>query len=164
MRRLLFILFCLYFHLLQGAETLTFNKLTDLSSFEPESVRTALSDYLNKEIHIRGFVYQNDRGQYVLSSKPDLASCCQKKQENIPHQIFLEGTEFSSSGGKTIAVQGFLTLNPVRDVEGRLIELYRLKEPKILTINNSTTWSLLALMVGIVFLVLISFGRRRSSH
>lgn len=159
---LLLSLFCFCATLLQGSETLAFNKLTDLSSFDLENIQTTLADYLNKEIHIRGFIYKNDQGQFVLSSKPDLASCCQKKQENIPHQIFLDGDEFQSTGGRTVSIQGFLTLNPVRDPEGKLIELYRLKDPRITTINNSTTWALLGLMV--VGLILIIFAFRKKGY
>src|ERR1700757_217059 len=124
MHHLLFILFCLYSTVLQGAEALTFNTLTDLSSYEPETVQVALADFLDKEVQVRGFIYKNDQGQYVLSSRPGLASCCQQKQENIPHQIFLDGNNFEGTGGRTVSVQGVFTLEPVRNHEGKLIQLF----------------------------------------
>lgn len=157
---------CLFFYIpfIQAVEPLNFKELTELNSYELQNVEIALENYLDKEVQIRGFIYENDAGQFVLSSKPDLESCCQKKEENIPHQIFLDGDGFKSTGGKTVSVQGFFTLQPVKDKEGNLIELYRLKEPKITHISNTTSWILLGVFALVLVLLGVTYRRSRRVH
>lgn len=138
-------------NVLNGIESLSFKELVELNTTDPEAIRSHLADYIDQEVQIRGFIYKNDEGRSVLSSKPTIASCCQKKEENLSHQIFLDGLTAESSG-RVVAVQGFFTLDPVRDRTGKLLELYKLKNPAI-TPND---YSFVIPLIGFSLIALIS--------
>lgn len=161
-KNLLFLL-VLTLSTLGASEVLNFDKLTNLTSQNPNEVKEILADYVDQEVVIRGFIFKNDDGKYVLSSRPGLASCCQRVEENIPHQIFLEGNDFLASGGKTVSVQGFLTIDPVWNHEGRVIELYRMKDPKISDFSNEMTWIILLIIICGAGLSIWLTRRRRTS-
>lgn len=136
---MLLILWCSFAH---AAENLHFNQLAELSAHDPEMIRNTLVDYIDQEVQIRGFIYENEDGRFILSSLPSIPTCCQKKQENLPHQIYLAGEGLSSSEGKAVAVQGVFSLAPVRDRQGNLVELYSMQNPKIIFNTNSMDWAL----------------------
>lgn len=63
-----------------------------------------VDSHLNEEIEIRGFVYEVGEGEYVLSSRPDLRSCCTGKRE----QIILENVQGEIEYGRAIPFTGRL--------------------------------------------------------
>lgn len=53
-------------------------------------------------IEIRGFLYVNSDGQMILSSEPDLKSCCQGSLKKRDSQIFIEGNVTPSLSAVTL--------------------------------------------------------------
>lgn len=157
-RSLLLFLLILCSASVHAIESLSFNQLSQLDNYDPEMVRNTLVDYIDQEVQIRGFIYQNGDGRFVLSSRPTIATCCQKKQENLPHQIYLVGDLLSSSNGRTVSVQGIFSLAPIRDREGNLTELYALKWPKITHIESNATWVFFGAALGAI--LLLAYWRR----
>ena len=93
---------------------LTFFLLADLSqlALAPE----AESD---KQVTLRGFPYQNEGGEWVLASEPNIPSCCLKKHSYIR----LEGAFPDLPTSRAIEVTGLLTFD-----KGWILKDVNLKE------------------------------------
>lgn len=59
-----------------------------------------------KEISIRGFLYQNQEGRWVLAKEPNLKTCCLSSQSNLERQLFLESSFSADKINSIITLKG----------------------------------------------------------
>lgn len=122
-------------------------------------VEKKIGSFHGQEVEIRGFLYQNNKGSWVLASEPNLRTCCVGSQANLHRQIFIKG-EFAKPPFTTraVAVQGRFHISPEINEKGELIQLFALNNPSIAS-NDMSPWLVAFLFVtggGILGLILRS--------
>jgi hypothetical protein len=76
-------------------------------SFDDLRTENTANPYLNQEVELRGFLYQNqDKKEWVLCSMPNLKSCCVHKANSFP--IYLMDFHPSEPIHNAVEVQGIL--------------------------------------------------------
>lgn len=104
---------------------------------------------LPQVISIRGFLYQNASGQWLLLNAPNLKSCCLAQQTV---QIHVEGESLPSPTPGT----ALLLTGELHQHQGT----YTLKKAHIVAENTQTTWLLLAGIGGCLLAIFFIRGRR----
>ena len=142
--KILVIPFLLLFALLQAEEPTK-------ATFE------SLSSYLTgQEIIIRGFLYKSPNHQWILTSEPNLKSCCVGAFHKATHQITLEGVFAEQDINRVISVRGIWKAHPS----------YTLLEAKFVASSHSYSIMLsllLSFITAVAFLTFISKRKRRTS-
>jgi hypothetical protein len=77
---------------------LTFQQLAELPA----------DDLNNREIEIRGFLYTKEEGGFILSSEPDLKTCCIEAPNKASSQITIIFREKPIPNNRAVTVQGVL--------------------------------------------------------
>lgn len=93
---------------LDGAEALSF---LQLQSKNPQ-------DYHDKEVVIRGFIFQTSEGRMILAGEPNVKSCCLGAPEKIRQQIVLDGDISEFKSNSIVMIEGRFVVTP----EGLRIE------------------------------------------
>lgn len=140
-----------------GYDVLTFQTLIDLEREYPdrEELTKKLKQWDKHEVEIRGFVYQDEEGNWILSCQPDVPSCCRSK-DNVCHQIVLEG-EVGSPKNQSIAdVRGQLYLSENQKQSNKLL---RIRDPHVKPVEGSSISMILA-FAGIALLAVYIVGNR----
>lgn len=164
MNKITLLIFFLCFSCLVGAsepKKLSFHQLAGLHDFISKDasimqLKRELSQFHQQNVMIRGFLYKNADGLFILSSEPHLKSCCVGSTEKISQQIFLpNGTEIINSDN-AVSVVGQFYVNPEWDENGKLIKLFQINEAQITNENPLpiTTIILSVLMCGLVLWLL----------
>lgn len=99
--------------------------------------------FLNKEISIKGFYYESDSGEALLSSQPNLKTCCLGKKG----PIVLLDKNYSVSNSKPITLKGSLFFE--KD------DVFHLKNSQIIISENTNNYSLI--IIFSLFLTLIVY-------
>lgn len=98
------------------------------------SFKDDLAVYHQREIKIRGFIYQADNGRVILAEAPDLKSCCVGAQHKVARQLVVTGIEGQATQStRALVLQGILLREPKEDATGNLVQLYRLDHAKIVS-------------------------------
>lgn len=155
---LLLFLFGISSSSLVATELLTFQQLTGLEELHD---RTSASRHLErelrrfhqKEVTIRGFLSQSTSKQWILSSQPQVQSCCFGRADKVAQQIFLPITFTTIATNQPVTIQGRFLVDPQWDSEGRIHQLYRLEEvillpPEPFSLSSFLAFSLI--LFGIV--------------
>jgi len=123
---------------------LTFHEFSKLNLEEAETLH-------NREITIRGFLYATQDGRWILSSEPNLKTCCVGSAHKAKDQIFLDSTfkDIPSSG--VVQVQGLLMVVPQWDDKQTLLRLYQLKNARTLEEKERNQGFLFG-VIGMAFL------------
>jgi hypothetical protein len=90
------------------------------------------SDFLNKEVQIRGFLYQSLDSKWILSSEPNLKSCCVGSSKKIAHQIAISGNIPQGILARSVTVIGAFSIHPLWNEEGELTQLYTITNAKVI--------------------------------
>lgn len=77
---------------------------------------------------LRGFLYSDGDGGWILSDEPNLKSCCVGSTSKVMRQVYLEGDFTDSNPGVVVAIKGDLQVAPKYSVGGDLLQYYTLKE------------------------------------
>ena len=88
-----------------------------------------------KEIVVRGFLFQTSTGSWILSEKPDVKSCCAGSPAKAIQQIFLDGSYNKSDINKAVTMQGNFLIDIQKDEQNKTTQYYRLSSAK--KISNS---------------------------
>lgn len=70
--------------------------------------------YENQSIEVRGFLYRNPEGNYILAEMPNLRSCCLKKQEKF---LFVEGDFSQDLPKQAVDVSGVLQKGVLKEAK-----------------------------------------------
>lgn len=94
-----------------------------------------LSETVQQEVIVRGFLYQNARGDWILAAEPNLKTCCVGSPEKMESQIFVAGDVSQQVGqpkaGRVYTLQGTFEIEHLKDSSGNLLKLYHLKNAKL---------------------------------
>lgn len=128
MHRIFFFIVALFVHFsLFSTEMYTFQQLPAESG---------------KEIEIRGFLYPNSEGKWILASEPNLRTCCVGNPDKAAQQIQIENLAITDSPSQAVLVRGVF-LN-----EGKY---YKMDKAEI--IPHETEW-LLYVATSIIIMIL----------
>ena len=111
-----------------------------------------LSEHQNKEVLIRGFYYVSSDKQGVISSKPNLKTCCVGSTKQWKNQIITDHIALTNNSSKAMTFKGELEYSPRYDQKGNKVGLYYLKNASILPEESQLplfTW-----IIGVFFIVL----------
>lgn len=147
--------------LLFGSIPLNFQTLIDLESLEksPDKLEEALTKWNNQTVEVRGFVYQNDDNEWILSCDPNVPSCC-RKSDSLCRKIFLTGASFQPDLSRLAVVEGVFTVEEVKSDEGKPAKLLHLENPEIKEEAHSSLALILALLGGAILIVYLFLRRR----
>lgn len=67
--------------------------------------------FLNQEVEVRGYLHQNEAGEWFLSADLGVKSCCVGKGERKRREIFLLNGFSGENLRKPVLVKGFLKLD-----------------------------------------------------
>jgi hypothetical protein len=137
--------------------TLTFQRLQEVADdFVSENSKE--ENFHQKEVYLRGFLFKSEKGQWILSSEPNLKTCCIGSSKKVLSQVLLEGHFQDSFVNEAVTLQGLLLIDPQRDRDGNLVQMYILKNAEITEKNPKTIpWTSLGfiaiglLVGGLVF-------------
>lgn len=115
------------------------------------NLQAELSDYHQREVSIRGFLYQGPEGQWIISSEPNLRTCCVRAAGKVAQQIILSGNFIGGTQQHAVTLQGRFIVEPEWNTDGSLKQLYRLEQAVILS-EPPFSWS----NIMIVLVVLCS--------
>ncbi|MGA8164071.1 MAG: hypothetical protein WB791_03480 [Waddliaceae bacterium] len=90
------------------------------------------SEHHNQWIHIRGFLYRRENGDWMIAKEPDLKTCCLGSRKKLFDQMPIYGDLRAGPHKHAVTVMGRLDALPTWDHEGKLVDLFHLKEAKIL--------------------------------
>lgn len=113
-----------------------------------------------KKVKIKGFLYINQKHEWILSAEPNLKTCCMGSKEKATQQIFLNGIFDEKWINQIIAIEGIFKFNPNGD-EGRhyfLSDVIVIKEDK-----SYVNFILAVLGILLIFVSVILFYRRGAS-
>jgi hypothetical protein len=107
-----------------------------------------LEDVHLKEVLLKGFLFKSPKGLWLLSSEPDLKSCCAGSPTKVFKQVFLEGSFQDALINQLVTMRGVFTVDPKRNLNGELIQVYLLKE-SLLTANEErkVPWTTLGMTI-----------------
>lgn len=128
-RRAAWLLFLFSVYPLEG-KSISFENLAHTETAQP---------YLEQEVGIRGFLYQDaEQGTWVLCSMPNLKSCCLHKKQSCP--IYLLNFTFSGPADHAVEIQGTLKMIGPR---------FYLDNPKFVKNSNHNIYPVLLTLCGI---------------
>lgn len=116
----------------------------DISHLESE-----LSAYHQKEVTIRGFLYQGEEGNWVIASEPSLRSCCVGAKGKMAQQIVLKDEVIGEKQQRAVTLQGRFYVDPIWNIDGSFKQLYRLDHAIILP-ELPYAWTNVVILLGIV--------------
>ena len=167
-KRLLYVVLYFNFCLLQAQTPidLSFKQLPQLTSTTPESIHSLqneLAVFHRQLVKIRGFLYCNPAGQWILAAEPNLKTCCQGASGKVFQQLFLSKPDFIDISMHAITLQGILVIDPIwieNDSSRQLQQIYRLNSPVI--INTSNSWVNYLILVSLLITLCLTMYLYRS--
>lgn len=128
---------------------LVYFPLTELSlEKDPVKFKEKAEKFDNTTIQVKGFLYRDEHETWVLSSEPNLKSCCVGKGEKGNKQILL-GADFSG-----IKTQFPLTLEGTFRLNDRQFHPMTMDNAYIVEEDGSSVYDALLIMIIIVSLVI----------
>jgi hypothetical protein len=73
-------------------------------------IPSSLSEYDNKKITIKGFLYKNSNENWILASEPNLKSCCVGSHLKLNSQIIVYGDLPINPTSRAISIEGKLQI------------------------------------------------------
>lgn len=118
-------------------QALSFQRLEGLPDYLPQEsavqhLERNLAEYHQKEVQIRGFLYQKENGCWVLAPEPNLKSCCVGSKENVAQQLIIEGEIADASPSRSISLRGHFSVAPQWESDGTMTQLYKLEKSIVL--------------------------------
>lgn len=105
-------------------------------------------------VQIRGFWYPLTSNQGVLTSFPNLKSCCIRAPTKIFQQLFVKGDVGTLSENKVVTLEGIFKIEPLYSKEKELIQYYVLEQAKEVPKSKSKSIFLFLIIPGIASLFL----------
>lgn len=137
-------------------QSLTFQHLEGLPNDSSQDaavvhLKRSLASFHQKTVLMRGFAYKTPEGQVILSSEPNLKSCCVASHDKIAQQVFLQGDFSLPEFHRAVAVRGTFIVEPKWDSSGTLTQLYRLENASLA--SDATPWPLNSILLAVIGIV-----------
>lgn len=129
-----------------GEEIVTFEMLSN------HSLNPSFYELEDKEISIKGFYYESNRGESYLASQPNLKSCCVGSIDKLDRQVLLE-KHFILPKSKAVTLRGVLKTSPTYNEQGDLLSIYSLKNPVIVQEGHNNLFYVMMFCLMIVVFV-----------
>lgn len=125
-------LFVLFFSLasLQGEEAIV--SFADLER--------GLNILDEKQVKIRGFLYQQPTGTLILASQPNLKSCCVGVKARMPQQVIVRGENPLDPSPYAITLGGVLKKELQYDQTGEPVPIYVLDQAWLVQEHSYFLW------------------------
>lgn len=118
------------------------------------TVPEKISFFNQKQVKIRGFLYQTQNKTWILASEPQLKTCCIGSSSKVFSQIFLpEDFIFPNASLETQIINGIFEIQPIWDKENKLIQFYHISHPQLQP--KSVNWLLLSIVTSIIIFTTI---------
>ncbi len=133
--------------------------VSDLPPYLPDSSHT-IWHYQNQSLHVRGFWYPQEIGGGILASAPHLKSCCVGVPEKTG-QVLVKGEISALSIDRAVTLTGIFKIDPLYNVEGKLIQLYVLESPQEV-VSAFSWWPFMTIalsLLGMLFLFKREFAK-----
>lgn len=115
--------------------------------------------YSSQRVEVRGFLYQNEAGAFILAHRPNLKSCCLGSQALMNQQLFVQGSIVPTS--QAITVRGIFLIDPHYDKGDRTTRLYILDQAEVVATNHSYRAIYFVFFALSAFLVVYFFYKKR---
>ena len=134
--------------------------------------RSLWKDSDGRQVFVRGFCYQTPEYEWILSTQPDLKTCCIGTPKGVRREIFLEfpsETLLNSlnvqGAGQVVQVMGTFHIKPEYNDRGELAKLYVLSHPRLVELprRNWTPWVATTLILLVVALGLHFYNKANSA-
>jgi hypothetical protein len=158
------LLFLLFEMASLDAENPVFLSFYELESFDAEPAQNRGN---HRRVNVRGFLYPTLDNQWILSSEPQLKSCCAGSIHKADQQIFIyfDPLESPPMSKQAITIEGVFVFNPIFHEMGNTLPKYRLEEARILPEKNHySLWILVLALFIIPVLGLCYFLMRKRSR
>jgi hypothetical protein len=129
--------------------TINFQQLSDVDNN---------TSFHQQEVEIKGFLYCNAKQQWILASEPNLKTCCVGSVQKISQQIFLDRAFSEVTTGQAVAMQGVLLVQPVKNNQNEVVQLYHLHNASLIV--KEPSWALLTIVLIVLILILLFFYHR----
>jgi hypothetical protein len=97
------------------------------SKSDIKDLQKHLSAINGKSMSIKGFLYQNAKGKWLLSPEPKLKTCCIGGKKKLLSQIYLDASFDSSLVNQVVTAEGVFSIEERHDEEGDMEQLLFLK-------------------------------------
>lgn len=114
-----------------------------------QEIQERLGRWENKIVSLRGFLYHSADGRWVLSSQPDLKTCCVGSSRNAFEQVTLNGDFHSPSPNIAVTVEGVFRILPSYDAEDRLVSMFYLDNSFVTPESSMATAISLTFLTGL---------------
>lgn len=122
----------------------------NLSDF-PDEPQAFLS-VIGQEVQIRGFWVPLSSSHGVLTSSPNMKSCCLMAPTKIYQQVLVKGN-VESSENKVVTLEGIFIIEPLYNQENKPIQYYVLEQAKEVQKGRSYLLFLMVPFIAAVFLL-----------
>ncbi len=132
-----------------AGQSLTLAELTNSIGSHPETLEEHWQLHIGREVSIRGFLYQTATGSWILSSRPNLKTCCIGNPLNVTTQVAVDGKDLVASPDRAISVRGTFYIEERHDNHGALTALFHLRKAQLADEEQSGSSSYLLWLTGI---------------
>lgn len=117
------------------------------------SLRSELQFIDGKNLIIKGFLYKNKSGAWLLSPEPSLKTCCVGGKKKIMSQLYLDKEFDDGLINQVVTLEGTFHIKQEENSEGELVKLFSLEHVRVHD-SGSTSFLPYLVVAGGMLLVL----------
>ncbi len=127
------------------------------------SLKQELESLHEGTITVRGFLYPDKEGGWILSDEPNLKSCCVGSASKVMRQVYLDGDIAYNNPGVVATVSGDLSIDPRYSSSGDLTQYYTLKNTTVVpdaAAGLDMGWGIVFAAVAAILALILYFRSR----
>lgn len=136
----------------ESIKTLTFGHLAN--ALDESAIHLLMQEYHGKEVVIRGFLYPSQDGNWVLSSEPNLKTCCVGSAVKAKSQILVETNVGELSKEKVVSLHGIFFVDSRVDDEGNTLQYLHLKNASLIDTPQGSFTAILLVCLAVSVILL----------
>ncbi|MCH1429174.1 MAG: hypothetical protein GWP59_04160 [Chlamydiales bacterium] len=123
-----------------------------LNKKDVDTLKADLEFIDGKNLILKGFLYKNKAGAWLLSPEPSLKTCCVGGKKKVMSQLYLDKEFDDDLINQVVTLEGVFHINQEEDSEGGLTKLFSLEHVRV---HNSESKSFLPYLVVAVGMLLV---------